>query len=86
MEMLGEPKQYAGSAGQGSRNKPQVLQKPSRGHYTDYFEKIETYVSLIAREVSLIEPTVTAFTFGVVSPRMRIIRSVISTRLRHAPR
>lgn len=42
--------------------------KPLKGNYSDYFEKVETYVSLIAREASLIDPTTTALTREVVEP------------------
>jgi ThiF family len=42
--------------------------KPSSGQYTDYFQKVETYVSLIAREAALIDPSITALTFQVVTP------------------
>jgi molybdopterin/thiamine biosynthesis adenylyltransferase len=68
MEMLGNPSNTREVLDKGLEINHSFSRKPSRGHYTDYFEKIETYVSLIAREVSLIEPTVTAFTFEVVEP------------------
>ncbi|MGD1214702.1 MAG: ThiF family adenylyltransferase [Terriglobales bacterium] len=42
--------------------------KPSRGHYVDYFEKVQTYVSLIAREVAAIDQLATALTAQVVEP------------------
>jgi hypothetical protein len=42
--------------------------KPLRGHYTDYYEKIETYVGLISREVTLVDPNATALTYQVVEP------------------
>jgi hypothetical protein len=68
MEMLGNPSNTREVLDKGLEINHRFSRKPSRGHYTDYFEKIETYVSLIAREVSLIEPTVTALTFEVVEP------------------
>jgi Domain of unknown function (DUF6791)/ThiF family len=42
--------------------------KPLAGHYKDYFEKVETYVSLIAREAGLIDSSAAALTFQVVEP------------------
>ena len=42
--------------------------KPPSGRYSDYREKIETYIGLISREVTLIDPTVSPLTFQVVEP------------------
>jgi hypothetical protein len=42
--------------------------KPPRGHYVDYFEKVQTYVSLIAREAAAIDPLASALTAQVVEP------------------
>jgi hypothetical protein len=40
--------------------------KPFQRNYKDYFEKVETYVSLIAREATLIDPSASALTFQVI--------------------
>lgn len=45
--------------------------KPARGSYSDYYEKVETYVSLIAREANVIDSLATALTFEVVEPEDR---------------
>lgn len=42
--------------------------KPFQRSYKDYFEKVETYVSLIAREAGQIDPSVSALTYQVVEP------------------
>jgi hypothetical protein len=42
--------------------------KPPRGHYVDYFEKVQTYVSLIAREAATIDQLATPLTAQVVEP------------------
>jgi ThiF family len=68
MDMLGTPSNAPEVLDKGLEINHRFSRKPSKGHYTDYFEKVETYVSLIAREASLIEPTVTALTFEVVEP------------------
>jgi hypothetical protein len=68
MDMLGNPSNNAQVLDKGLAINHTFSRKPSRGHYIDYFEKVETYVSLIAREASLIEPTVTALTFEVIEP------------------
>jgi molybdopterin/thiamine biosynthesis adenylyltransferase len=69
MEMLGDPNSSPQLLDKGLEINHRFSRKPSRGHYTDYCETIETYVSLIAREASLIEPSVTALTFEVVEPQ-----------------
>lgn len=42
--------------------------KPLKGRYADYYEKIETYISLISREATDIDPSATALTRKVVEP------------------
>jgi ThiF family len=38
------------------------------GNYADYYEKVETYISLIAREAAVIEPMASPLTLQVVEP------------------
>ncbi|NNN19817.1 MAG: ThiF family adenylyltransferase [Acidimicrobiaceae bacterium] len=42
--------------------------KPLKGRYADYYEKVETYISLISREAADIDPSATALTRKVVEP------------------
>jgi hypothetical protein len=42
--------------------------KPFQRNYKDYFEKVETYVSLIARDAAQIDPSASALTYQVVEP------------------
>lgn len=42
--------------------------KPLCGHYSDYYEKITTYVSIISNHAQSIDPTVSAMTFPTIEP------------------
>lgn len=42
--------------------------KPVGRQYRDYYEKVETYLALIAREAAEIDPLVSALTYRVVEP------------------
>lgn len=43
-------------------------QKPKRGYYEDYYEKITTYVAILVGQARAIDPTATAKTFRVEEP------------------
>lgn len=43
-------------------------QKPKRGHYVDYYEKMTTYAAILVGQATAIDPTVTAQTFRVDEP------------------
>ena len=42
--------------------------RPLNRTYKDYYEKVETYISLIVREANQIDPSATALTFEVLEP------------------
>lgn len=43
-------------------------QKPKRGHYVDYYEKMATYAAILVGQARVIDPKVTAQTFRVDEP------------------
>ncbi len=43
-------------------------QKPKRGHYVDYYEKMTIYAAMLVGQARVIDPTVTAQTFRVEEP------------------
>jgi hypothetical protein len=43
-------------------------QKPKRGHYVDYYEKMSTYAAILVGQARAIDPTATAQTFRVEEP------------------
>lgn len=43
-------------------------QKPKRGHYVDYYEKMTTYAAILVGQARVIDPSVTAQTFRVDEP------------------
>lgn len=43
-------------------------QKPKRGHYLDYYEKMTTYAAILAGQARVIDPAATAQTFRVDEP------------------
>ncbi|KAA6489942.1 ThiF family adenylyltransferase [Agrobacterium sp. ICMP 7243] len=52
--------------GSGLRADHSFSRKPPCGYYNDYYEKMTTYIALLAKEVALIDPFVTAKTHRIV--------------------
>ena len=63
----------------------QFSSKPPSGAYTDYYEKIVSYINMVSGAAQAIDPHATARTFPVaaVSPRNRCFGT--TTRRRAAP-
>ncbi|MGO6939476.1 ThiF family adenylyltransferase [Rhizobium johnstonii] len=52
--------------GNGLKADHSFSRKPPCGYYNDYYEKMTTYIALLAKEVALIDPFVTAKTHRIV--------------------
>jgi molybdopterin/thiamine biosynthesis adenylyltransferase len=68
MEMLGQPGTTATMLDKGLEINHTFSRRPLSGRYRDYFEKITTYVSLISREATAIDSSITALTREVIEP------------------